>query len=66
MRTFIRVTAAVLWLHCFIGSAGAQNKPASKEHWVTTWATAQQLAPQLPLPGPGPNDPATLKNQTSA
>jgi len=56
----LRIAAAILVLECFVASAVAQNK----EHWVTTWATAQQLAPQPPLPGPGPNVPATLKNQT--
>ena len=56
----MRVIAAILMLECFVASAVAQDK----EHWVTTWATAQQLVPQPPLPGPGPNVPATLKNQT--
>jgi hypothetical protein len=53
-------------LQCSVAIAAAQNKPSSssQEHWVTTWATAQQLAPQPPLPGPGPNAPATLQNQT--
>src|SRR5438270_10923204 len=45
---------------------------AASEHWVTTWATAQQLAPtRLPFgsggpvqPPPGAHVPATLKNQT--
>ena len=62
----MRVTAAILVLECFLAGAAAQNKPQSTLHerWVTTWATAQQLAPQPPLPGPGPNVPATLKNQT--
>ncbi len=56
----LRIAAAILLLECFVAGASAQNK----EHWVTTWATAQQLAPQPPPPGPGPNIPATLKNQT--
>jgi lysophospholipase L1-like esterase len=56
----LRIAAAILVLECFVTGAAAQNK----EHWVTTWATAQQLAPQPTLPGPGPNVPATLKNQT--
>ncbi len=56
----MRVITAILMLECCVASAAAQNK----EHWVTTWATAQQLVPQPPLPGPGPNVPATLKNQT--
>ncbi len=61
-----RLTAAIMALECLIVGAAAQNKPQSalKEHWVTTWATAQQLAPQPPLPGPGPNVPAALKDQT--
>ena len=61
-----RFTAAILVFECFAAGAAAQNKPqpSLNEHWVTTWATAQQLAPQPPLPGPAPNVPATLKNQT--
>jgi enterochelin esterase-like enzyme/lysophospholipase L1-like esterase len=46
--------------------------PAATEHWVTTWATAQQLAPtRLPFgngeivqPPPSAHVPATLKDQT--
>jgi enterochelin esterase-like enzyme/lysophospholipase L1-like esterase len=46
--------------------------PLASEHWVTTWATAQQLAPtRLPFgngeivqPPPSAHVPATLKNQT--
>jgi lysophospholipase L1-like esterase len=61
----MKVKSAILVLGCFVASAAAQNKAStSQEHWVTTWATAQQLAPQPPLPGPGPNVPAALKNQT--
>ncbi len=56
----MRITAAILVWACFAAGAAAQNT----EHWVTTWATAQQLAPQPPLPGPGPNVPAALKIQT--
>jgi len=56
----MRITAAILMLECFAAIAAAQNT----EHWVTTWATAQQLVPQPPLPEPGPKVPATLKNQT--
>jgi lysophospholipase L1-like esterase len=61
-----RFAAAILVLGCFVAGAAAQNEPQStlNEHWVTTWATAQQLVPQPPLPGPGPHVPATLKNQT--
>ena len=48
------------------------SSPGSNEHWVTTWATAQQLAPtRLPFGGgelvqPPPNArvPTTLKDQT--
>jgi lysophospholipase L1-like esterase len=56
----LRIAAAILMFECFAASAAAQDK----EHWVSTWATAQQLAPQPALPGPGPKVPATLKNQT--
>jgi len=46
--------------------------PGSNEHWVTTWATAQQLAPtrlpfgpgELVQPPPAARVPATLKDQT--
>ena len=48
------------------------SSPRSNEHWVTTWATAQQLAPtRLPFgpggpvqPPPAAHVPATLKDQT--
>ena len=61
----MRVIAAILVLVCFVAGAAAQNTAQStQEHWVTTWATAQQLVPQPPLPGSGPNVPVTLKNQT--
>jgi len=61
-----RVAVSILSLVCFAASAAAQDKrqSSSNEHWVTTWATAQQLAPQPRLTGPGPNVPATLKHQT--
>jgi len=50
----------------------AQAAPRAGEHWVTTWATAQQLAPtRLPFgrgepvqPPPAARVPATLKEQT--
>jgi len=55
-------------------AAGAQtgSSPRASEHWVTTWATAQQLAPtRLPFgngepvqPPPAVRVPATLKDQT--
>lgn len=49
-----------------------RRSPASNERWVTTWATAQQLAPtRLPFgsgepvqPPPAARVPATLMNQT--
>ena len=52
--------------------AQAGLSPRASEHWVTTWATAQQLAPtQLPFgrgepvqPPPAARVPATLKDQT--
>ena len=52
--------------------AQAGLSPRASEHWVTTWATAQQLAPtRLPFgrgepvqPPPGARVPATLKDQT--
>jgi lysophospholipase L1-like esterase len=48
------------------------SPPRSNEHWVTTWATAQQLAPtrlpfgrgELVQPPPAARVPATLKDQT--
>jgi enterochelin esterase-like enzyme/lysophospholipase L1-like esterase len=55
-------------------AARAQSSSAllTTEHWVTTWATAQQLAPtRLPFgngeivqPPPAAHVPATLKEQT--
>jgi enterochelin esterase-like enzyme/lysophospholipase L1-like esterase len=58
-------------------TAGAQPRttprPPAAEHWVTTWATAQQLAPtrlpfggrdEPPPPPPAARVPATLKDQT--
>ncbi|MEP7308558.1 MAG: SGNH/GDSL hydrolase family protein [Acidobacteriota bacterium] len=48
------------------------SSPRSNEHWVTTWATAQQLAPtrlpfgrgELVQPPPAARVPAALKDQT--
>jgi lysophospholipase L1-like esterase len=48
------------------------SSPRSSEHWVTTWATAQELAPtrllfgrgELVQPPPAARVPATLKDQT--
>ena len=53
-------------------SAQSSPSPVAGEHWVTTWATAQQLAPtRLPFgngeivqPPPAAHVPATLKEQT--
>jgi lysophospholipase L1-like esterase len=50
----------------------APGAPGAVDHWVTTWATAQALAPtRLPFGNGGPVEPppaarvpATLKNQT--
>jgi len=52
--------------------AQSGQAPGSNEHWVTTWATAQQLAPtrlpfgrgELVQPPPAVRVPATLKDQT--
>lgn len=52
--------------------AQAASSPLPAEHWVTTWGTAQQLAPtRLPFgnheivqPPPAAHVPATLKQQT--
>jgi lysophospholipase L1-like esterase len=52
--------------------AQSGQAPRSNEHWVTTWATAQQLAPtrlpfgrgELVQPPPAARVPATLKDQT--
>ena len=55
------------------GAAGPETGPSSTERWVTTWATAQQLAPtrlpfggrnEPPPPPPAARVPATLKDQT--
>jgi enterochelin esterase-like enzyme/lysophospholipase L1-like esterase len=58
-------------------AAGLQRRsdatPAANERWITTWATAQQLAPtrlpfggrdEPPPPPPAARVPATLKDQT--
>ncbi len=65
-----------LWLALLVGlpaAGAAQPQPASAEQWVTTWATAQQLAPtrvafggrdQAPPQPPLARIPATLADQT--
>jgi lysophospholipase L1-like esterase len=73
-------TVAALWLFVLPISLFAAKKPApvSNEHWVTTWATAQTLAPvpeiggssrragarQNRAPSPIGNIPETFKDQT--
>ena len=74
-----RQTGAAIggWLVLLLGvptttHAQAGSSPRASEHWVTTWATAQQLAPtRLPFgrgepvqPPPVARVPATLKDQT--
>ena len=48
--------------------AGAQNRNGftTGEHWVTTWATAQPLAPASPMAGPGRSGPGAQGPQTPA
>ena len=66
------VLAVVLLTAAVTLPAQTKSAPAAGEHWVTTWATAQALAPtRLPfgngepvLPPPGARVPATLKDQT--
>jgi len=71
-----RAAAAVLALVLLHAPAAVRAQtgslPRSNEHWVTTWATAQQLAPtrlpfgsgELVQPPPAARVPATLKDQT--
>ena len=73
-----RGAALGLWLALLVGVPGAAvaqttPAPAAGEHWVTTWATAQQLAPtrvafggrdQAPPQPPLARIPATLADQT--
>jgi lysophospholipase L1-like esterase len=57
------VTGAAVLVVCALGSSSGQDRT---DHWVTSWATAQQLAPTQG-PGRGRDDatvPRTLKNQT--
>ncbi len=71
-----RTAAAVLLVVLLNVPAALRAQTASparsSEHWVTTWATAQQLAPtrlpfgrgELVQPPPAARVPATLKDQT--
>jgi lysophospholipase L1-like esterase len=71
-----RAAAAVLALVLLNAPAALRaqtaSSPRSNEHWVTTWATAQQLAPtrlpfgrgELVQPPPAARVPASLKDQT--
>lgn len=74
-KHIIRVAIAALILVAALSALAAQGKrPASpNERWVTTWATAQQLAPtrvafggrsEPPPPPPQARVPSTLKAQT--
>src|SRR5512135_1937059 len=73
-RTRAAVGALALALLSAPAAPHAQTgrSPASDERWVTTWATAQQLAPtRLPFgsgepvqPPPAARVPATLMDQT--
>jgi lysophospholipase L1-like esterase len=52
-----KIMKLAAWLLCFCASlSAAQIKPGtnSKEHWVTTWATAESLAPVAPIGGRPP------------
>jgi lysophospholipase L1-like esterase len=53
----LRMVLGVVWM---LGSrmAAAAQMGGSAAHWVTTWATAQQLIPNLPTPGPPPRSQA--------
>jgi lysophospholipase L1-like esterase len=45
----------------------AQNRGATRgEHWVTTWATAQPLAPATPMGGPARSGPGAAGPQAPA
>ena len=70
-----RVAIPALILVAALSSLAAQSKPPANpnERWVTTWATAQQLAPtrvsfggrsEPPPPPPQARVPSTLKEQT--
>ncbi len=70
----INLKAVLLNTLCAAALATAHSPSANNEHWVTTWATAQQLAPTIflgrPFPPPqgrGPeasNLPASFADQT--
>src|SRR5438067_3640099 len=63
MRTGIAVALA---LGIFLQTAPAQrqNQPGSGDHWVATWATAQELKAGGRATGPPANIPATFADQT--
>src|SRR5437763_17702 len=73
-QTYAAIGGALVLLVSVPAATYAQAASSSRasEHWVTTWATAQQLAPtRLPFgngepvqPPPGAHVPATLKDQT--
>jgi lysophospholipase L1-like esterase len=71
-RNAARVLAVVLLVAAVTLPAQTKPGPGASEHWVTTWATAQALAPtRLPFgngepvqPPPAARVPATLTNQT--
>jgi lysophospholipase L1-like esterase len=71
-RAAVRVLALVLLSAPAALRAQTGSSPRSNEHWVTTWATAQELAPtrlpfgrgELVQPPPAARVPATLKDQT--
>jgi lysophospholipase L1-like esterase len=46
--------------------AQAQRSGSAGEHWVTTWATAQPLAPASSMGGPGRSGPGATKPQPQA
>ena len=71
-RRHAAIVLAVVLLTAAVTLPAQTRSPEAAEHWVTTWATAQALAPtRLPFgngepvqPPPAARVPATLKNQT--
>jgi lysophospholipase L1-like esterase len=71
-RRHAAIVLAVVLLTAAVTLPAQTRSPGAAEHWVTTWATAQALAPtRLPFgngepvqPPPAARVPATLKNQT--